>query len=542
MAYSLSATEERNVLLMYMFADKAQHDINRLQSRSIFSLENELIAFITKYADLNNISQSEARRRLTEEALKEYRQKLDVYIEEAESKEFAPQYVRQLKQEKKKTNVAMMTALMVIAGFELERIRKEKEIRAEEAATEIYRYNKAYTQYLLTKPKTVREIEFEKPAKLQELADRPKVAKVQLITDKPDPRKIKAILEKPWADGSRFSDRIWRDKQKLLLNLEDELKFAFQTGEDLNKTIKRFTETMEVDKSNARRLIQTEASRIATTAGIDAYKELGLKKYVFLATLSEKTCPVCGALDGQIFDIEKAEAGVNLPPMHPYCRCTTKAYVPDVLSGGTRAARNPETGKTEIVENQTYAEWRDNNLYNEYKRIEKKMDTQLTKITQIEDETYPKGESKSFLEFKEKIKDKESLKELMSNRKEYETFQQDIKEIKAVLGSRNLTDEQKGKVADLFFRFRDNGLYISDHALERYFEREYNGERTKRNYTYKDIIDLAKKEHNYKDERDQKEIIFEDRLAIIKEPKDHNKIISINVIGRRKPKRTWEKV
>lgn len=35
----------------------------------------------------------------------------------------------------------------------------------------------------------------------------------------------------------------------------DELKTEFETGEDLKKSIKRFSETLEVDKSNARRLI-----------------------------------------------------------------------------------------------------------------------------------------------------------------------------------------------------------------------------------------------------------------------------------------------
>lgn len=107
----------------------------------------------------------------------------------------------------------------------------------------------------------------------------------------------------------------------------DELKTSFETREDFKKSIKRFSETLEVDKSNARRLIQTEASRMAATAEIDAYKEYGLEKYVFLETLSEKTCPVCVALDGQVFDLKQAEAGVNVHPMHPYCRCTTKAYV-----------------------------------------------------------------------------------------------------------------------------------------------------------------------------------------------------------------------
>jgi len=131
-------------------------------------------------------------------------------------------------------------------------------------------------------------------------------------------------------------------------------------------------------------IAELEASRIASTAEIDAYKEFGLEKYVFLATLSEKTCPVCGALDGQVFDIDKAEPGVNIHPMHPYCRCTTKAYVPDVPSGKTRAARTVEkTPKTEYVKNQTYTEWREGTLYDEYKRIEKRMDIQLKKISKI---------------------------------------------------------------------------------------------------------------------------------------------------------------
>lgn len=49
--------------------------------------------------------------------------------------------------------------------------------------------------------------------------------------------------------------------------------------------------------------------------------------------------------------------GINYPPLHPRCRCTT-VPVTEFRIGSKRAARNPATGKTEYVEKKlTYEEW-----------------------------------------------------------------------------------------------------------------------------------------------------------------------------------------
>lgn len=50
------------------------------------------------------------------------------------------------------------------------------------------------------------------------------------------------------------------------------------------------------------------------------------------------------------------EAGINSPPFHPYCRCTTCPYFDDME--GDRASRNDE-GKTvyEVPANMKYEEW-----------------------------------------------------------------------------------------------------------------------------------------------------------------------------------------
>ena len=39
----------------------------------------------------------------------------------------------------------------------------------------------------------------------------------------------------------------------------------------------------------------------------------------------EGGCEICQALNGQAFKLSEAEAGVNLPPIHPNCKCTTRA-------------------------------------------------------------------------------------------------------------------------------------------------------------------------------------------------------------------------
>lgn len=55
-----------------------------------------------------------------------------------------------------------------------------------------------------------------------------------------------------------------------------------------------------------------------------------LGKFLLVAStvFSERACgtAVCKALDGKHFKVEDMEVGVNAPPMHPRCHCTTAPY------------------------------------------------------------------------------------------------------------------------------------------------------------------------------------------------------------------------
>ena len=68
---------------------------------------------------------------------------------------------------------------------------------------------------------------------------------------------------------------------------------------------------------------------LLATNDLDMYIKGGYKEYEFMATLDEWTCPICSALDGKHFPISAARIGVNYPPLHEGCRCTTIAYDPE---------------------------------------------------------------------------------------------------------------------------------------------------------------------------------------------------------------------
>ena len=89
-----------------------------------------------------------------------------------------------------------------------------------------------------------------------------------------------------------------------------------------------------------------------------SYKECGVKKYRYLAALDSRTCP-----------ISEMKIGVNCPPMHPECRCTTVAAIEgQSLEGMERRTRDPVTGKTYLVPaSMNYQEW-----YRSLSKIENK--------------------------------------------------------------------------------------------------------------------------------------------------------------------------
>ena len=316
-------------------------------SNSVSDLQKELDAFFGKYAKDNEITFAQAKERLNPQQLKSYRQEHDRYIRKAEKygndlKDLlkgSPEYKRLEKELKELSSRAYVTKLDELIG----KTKMQINLTGLEETNEMYKsisqqYLDSYYKEVFNMSDIVQS-DFAAPSM--------KVAK-------------KAATQK-WYSKQNFRDSIWKNKEKLTRELEQLLPRTFITDSKKQSASEIISERMGVSLSNAKRLIKTEMSHIANQACLDSYKDMEVEQFQFLATLDSKTSEACRSLDYEVFDLKDAEVGVNVPPIHPYCRSTTIPYFEpddlDISIGEGRAARNEE-GKTVTVSNKlNYKQW-----------------------------------------------------------------------------------------------------------------------------------------------------------------------------------------
>lgn len=169
---------------------------------------------------------------------------------------------------------------------------------------------------------------------------------------------VESILKNPWS-GKQFSQRVWDNTENLADHLTEVITAGFMNGVGIRKMAIDVSERMNVGRHVANRLIRTETTYIANAAEMESYLEAEIEEYMFIATLDLRTSKQCQQQDKKVYKTKDAKPGVNMPPMHTYCRSTTRAYFgADTLKNIQRRARNPITGKNELVPaSMAYPEW-----------------------------------------------------------------------------------------------------------------------------------------------------------------------------------------
>ena len=138
--------------------------------------------------------------------------------------------------------------------------------------------------------------------------------------------KVNEVNEDNWS-GLTLSERIEEHKRKLNLSIKEEIIKGVKRGDNLQNISRIIIDKFDISYTNATRLVRTEASRVMNEATLNNYKENGIEKYEYMAYLDNKTSKQCKGLDGKVFNVENAKAGVNLPPMHPNCRSTIIPHI-----------------------------------------------------------------------------------------------------------------------------------------------------------------------------------------------------------------------
>ena len=142
----------------------------------------------------------------------------------------------------------------------------------------------------------------------------------------------KTMINSSWlADGKTFSDRVWKNTEKLVDTLNEKLVECVVTGKKTTELKKELQERFNVSYNQANTLVRTEAAHIETQAAAQRYKDYGLTKYEFLGRDEHDIGCDCKKLNGKVFYYSEMKTGVNAPPLHPNCRCAIIPVIDDEL-------------------------------------------------------------------------------------------------------------------------------------------------------------------------------------------------------------------
>ncbi len=325
--------------------------------------ERELLRQIEKWiwriANENGISYAEAKKLLTVGELEEFRWDVSEYIEKGKENAADAAWLHELENASARAHISRLEAMKLQLREYFEEAFNVENTATETALAKIYESEYYHTAYEVQKGINVGY-------------------EIGGINEKAISRAVK----KPWAaDGKDFSSRIWDNKAKMVGELEQELTRQIITGDSPDAAIEALSEYVKGDVGNAKQkagtLIMTESAAIGNQAQHDSYAALGVKEYEVIETLDTHTCAQCGEMDSKHFPMDQFMIGVTAPPFHPNCRGCTAPYFDDEFQPQQRAARDPETGKTVMVDNMTYKEWSkefvvdDTKTVQEYRSVER---------------------------------------------------------------------------------------------------------------------------------------------------------------------------
>ncbi|MBS5595676.1 minor capsid protein [Peptostreptococcus sp.] len=207
-------------------------------------------------------------------------------------------------------------------------------------------------------------------------------------------------FERPWS-GKNFSERLWKNRTKLKDALEEEIIKMAVSGANPEQAADTIAKKMDVAKRTAATLVHTEQAYFSGFGSLKAYREMGVDKYIYIATLDMKTSDICRDLDHEVFDVSQAQAGVNYPPMHPRCRSTTAPYTGELE--GTRLARDKDGNSVRVDKSLSYKDWYEKYVASapEYLKEEKKWKNRYSdkKLHEKYRKIYGKDIPKSFEDF-----------------------------------------------------------------------------------------------------------------------------------------------
>lgn len=290
--------------IAYELSEKKQEQLKKIYREARRELESDLAFFIERYSKENEFTAADLKKMLNTKEKAEFRYSIKGYIEEIERLGKDSKEAKMLKKELDimagRTRISRKQELLTSINYELSKASLKTNNEIKKHLTDV--------------------VEFV-------IKDTHKIISGNTLT-KLDPKLIENIVNQKW-DNKNYSSRVWSNKKGLADKVIKHITTGFIQGHDYKKMSDRLVKDMNVGYYEARRILQTETTGAIENAKAQTFKDLGVTKYKFIATMDDRTSEICRSLDGQIFDMKDRQIGVNCPFMHPFCRSVTVPVVDD---------------------------------------------------------------------------------------------------------------------------------------------------------------------------------------------------------------------
>lgn len=318
--------------------------INQIYTDMYDACNADIEAFYGRYAAQEGITLAEARRRVSQLDIEEYERKAERYVRAA-SRDRAANYGR--------TNYQ---------GYYFSE-RANEEMRLYNLTMKVNRLEMLKANLGLEMVKGHAELETFMESILRgrtedELRRQAGIMGKTIVRN----AKLADTIVHGSFHNATFSDRIWQyhdlmkaDLSRLLQQGMIQGKGARELAGDLRKYFigePRLKNGKSGAKYATERLMRTELARVQTAAQKAEYEENGLDEYKFIA--NSKCCSVCQDMNGNKYKTIDMMPGLNAPPMHPHCRCSTAGtmdyeafdeMIEYIANGGTEEEWNRLNGR-----------------------------------------------------------------------------------------------------------------------------------------------------------------------------------------------------
>lgn len=297
-------------------------------------ITEKLESFYGKYAKENKVSYIVANAKLNAKEKYATKIKLKEYIKVGQEIGLNPNYLKQVKSLSLKKEITRLQELQADIRYQIEVMTTNNINNLKNLETELY-----------------------KDAYYLELYDEIKINGLKGSFARINTEKVKLAVGYDF-NGVSFSESLWKNRNNLIMVLQQEIPQAFILGRSVQDLAKNIKDKMNTSYNSAIRLARTETNRLNNQATLDSYKETARpNEYLqILATLDNRTSEICQEMDGVKIPINEAEVGVTIPPFHPNCRSTTIRVFEDEEPGERLAKIDGSWTKIEDISFNSFKE------------------------------------------------------------------------------------------------------------------------------------------------------------------------------------------